>query len=65
MKENCNPLIYKSMKESSEKGKTNVEYFLPASVRFQIEDIREINLEKSMAKVSGYLLLDIQYNHKI
>ena len=34
-------------------------------MRFEIQDVREINLEKSMAVVSGHLYIEIRYNDEI
>ena len=34
-------------------------------VRFEVHDIREINLEKSTAVISGNLLIEIKYNKEV
>ena len=56
-------VIEKKIKPSQKSSK--LEYFLPTTVRFEIHDVREINLEKSTAAISGNFFIEIHYNNEV
>ena len=42
-----------------------MEYFLPTVVRYEIQNVGEINLKKSSAVIRGVLFIEIHYNDEV
>ena len=63
-KQNSNEFVIESKIEPSKKL-SKMEYFLPTVVRYEIQNVGEINLKKSSAVIRGVLFIEIHYNDEV